>query len=128
MLRVLLFVTTLIVSSLPTSKVMANETMTASWYGPGMKLHTMPDGRRVALMANGDVFNMDDPTVVAHKTLPFGTELKLTNPNNGREILVTVQDRGPFVAGRELDLSRGAAKKIGMITAGEAELIVERLN
>jgi len=78
-------------------------------------------------MANGEEFDMNDPTVVAHKTLPFGTELRLTNPENGLSIVVTVQDRGPFFEDRELDLSRGAAQRIQMIDAGEIELEVERL-
>jgi rare lipoprotein A len=123
------FTLTLIVSSLLTSSVQANtkKVMTASWYGPGMQLHTMPDGRRVALTAQGIEFDMNDPTVVAHKTLPFGTELKLTHPDTGVSIKVIVQDRGPYVKGRDLDLSKGAAKKIGIIQEGEAELIVELL-
>jgi rare lipoprotein A len=123
------FTLTLIVSSLLTSSVQANaeRTMTTSWYGPGMKLHTMPDGRRVPLTAEGEVFDMNDPTVVAHKTLPFGTKLKLTHPDTGLSIKVIVQDRGPYVEDRDLDLSKGAASKIGIIEEGEAELIVEIL-
>ena len=127
MTRLHIFVLTLIVSILPTSSVIANtETMLASWYGPGMDCYQTSRGC-LYLMANGEEFDMNDPTVVAHKTLPFGTELRLTNPENGLSIVVTVQDRGPFFEDRELDLSRGAAQRIQMIDAGEIELEVERL-
>jgi len=123
----LTLVFTLIVSSLLTSSVQANEkTMTASWYGPGMQCYQTKKGC-LLLMANGEMFDMNDPTVVAHKTLPFGTKLRLTHPKTKVSIIVEVQDRGPFVKGRELDLSKGAAKKIGIIKHGEAELLVELL-
>jgi len=129
-LKIPTLVFTLIVSSLLTSSVQANteRTMVASWYGPGMELHSLPDGRRVALTAEGEIFDMNDPTIVAHKSLPFGTRLKLTHPDTGVSIRVVVQDRGPYVAGRDLDLSKGAASKIGIIEEGEAELIVEFLS
>jgi rare lipoprotein A len=103
------------------------ETMVTSWYGPGMQCYAQPDGSCVELMANGQPFNMDDPTVAAHKDLPFGTRLRVTNPENGETIVVAVQDRGPFITGRDLDLSRGAARAIGMIERGVAELEVEIL-
>ena len=70
-----------------------------TWYGPGF------NGRRTA---SGEVFDMDGMTA-AHKTFPFGTRLKVTNPKNGKSVVVVVNDRGPFVAGRDLDLSKGAA-------------------
>lgn len=118
---------TLIVSIMPTSSVQANTTMTTSWYGPGMKCYQTKSGC-LFLMANGKQFDMNDSTVVAHKTLPFGTKLKLTHPDTDVSIVVVVQDRGPYIKGRDLDLSKGAAKKIGIIHAGEAELIVEILD
>ncbi len=116
-ISMLILATTIAVSH-PTLAA-ASETMVASWYGPGLQGN---------LMANGDVFDMNDPTVVAHKSLPFGTVLRLTNPKNGQSILVEVQDRGPYITGRQLDLSRAAAAKLGFIQAGTAKLTVEFVN
>jgi len=73
----------------------------ASWYQSGRKT------------ANGEKFNPDGMTA-AHKKLPFNTKVKVTNPVNGNSIIVRINDRGPFIKGRELDLARGAAKAIGM--------------
>lgn len=80
----------------------------ASWYGG--KFH----GRRTA---NGEKYNMNGISA-AHKTLPFGTVVRVTNLNNGRTIDVRINDRGPFIKGRIIDLSKGAAKKIDMINDG----------
>lgn len=103
------------------------EIMTTSWYGPGMKCYeTIRDC--LFLMANGQEFDMNDPTVAAHKELPFGTRLRLTNPENDRSVIVTVQDRGPFVADRELDVSKGAAQQLGFIGTGVIDLQVEQLD
>lgn len=96
----------------------AEEYCRASWYGPGFNGNDM---------ANGVPFNQDDPTVVAHKTLPFGTRLRVHNLDNGRSIDVIVQDRGPYVAGRCVDLSKGAATQLGMINAGTARVRVQYL-
>ncbi len=63
--------------------------------------------------ASGERFNPNGFTA-AHRTLPFGTQLQVTNPRNGRSIVVRINDRGPFVRGRSLDLARGAAFAIGM--------------
>jgi len=91
-------------------------TMVASWYGE-------PFHGRVT--ASGTVFDKNAFTA-AHRTLPFGTVLRLTNPANGRSVLVTVTDRGPFVLGRALDVSEAAARELGMIAAGTATLRAER--
>ncbi|HEB76050.1 MAG TPA: septal ring lytic transglycosylase RlpA family protein [Nitrospirae bacterium] len=91
--------------------------MVASWYGK--KFH----GR---LTASGERYNMYAHTA-AHKTLPFGTRLKVTNPENGRSVVVKINDRGPFIRGRDIDLSYGAAKKIGLIGRGTARVRVEYL-
>jgi len=88
-----------------------------SWYGP--KFH----GRK---MANGRIFNMYDPTIVAHKWLPFGTKVLLTS--NSRNIIVIVQDRGPYHKNRCFDLSMAAAEKLGIKKKGLAECKVEILN
>ena len=76
----------------------------ASWYGG--KFH----GRTTA---NGEKYNMWSLTA-AHKTLPFGTRVKVTNTNTGGTVIVRINDRGPFVAGRVIDLSKAAANEIGM--------------
>lgn len=89
--------------------------VTASYYAE--KFH----GKRTS---NGEIFNMNDLTC-AHKSLPFNTILKVTNLSNGKTVQVRVNDRGPFVAGREIDLSKAAAKKIGMITSGTAKVKIQ---
>ena len=76
--------------------------------------------------ANGEVFNMYDFTA-AHKTLPFNTILKVTNISNGKNVTVRVNDRGPFVQGREIDLSKAAAEKLDMISSGTAKVCIEIL-
>lgn len=76
----------------------------ASWYGPGFQ------GRKTA---NGETFNTHHLTA-AHKTLPFGTRVKVLNLNTGRAVVVRINDRGPFIRGRIIDLSHAAAKAIGM--------------
>jgi rare lipoprotein A len=58
----------------------------------------------------------------AHRSLAFGTRLRVTNKNNGRSVVVRVNDRGPFIRGRVLDLSRGAAQNIGMVASGTASV------
>src|SRR5438270_13680731 len=67
-------------------------------------------GRRTA---SGEKFNPSGLTA-AHRTLPFGTQVRVTNSRNGRSIIVRINDRGPFVKGRAIDLSSGAARAIGM--------------
>jgi rare lipoprotein A len=87
----------------------------ASWYGPGFA------GRRTA---NGETF---DPTqlTAAHRTLPFGTLVRVTNLANGLSVVVRINDRGPFRAGRIIDLSRAAAERLGMIGTGTATVRLE---
>ena len=77
-------------------------------------------------VASGGWFNPSAMTA-AHKTLPFGTKVRVTNVNNGRSAVVTINDRGPFVAGRVIDLSRAAAGAVGMISSGLARVRVEVL-
>ena len=72
------------------------------------------NGRRTA---SGEKFRSSKRTA-AHKTLPFGTKVKVTNMKNGKSVKVRINDRGPFVAGRIIDLSRKAARKIDMINQG----------
>lgn len=73
------------------------------------------------LTANGEVFRQRKKTA-ASKTLPFGTKVKVTNLSNNKTVKVRINDRGPFVAGRIIDLSKKAAEKIGMIEAGVQEV------
>lgn len=80
----------------------------ASWYGPGF------NGKKTA---SGETFNMYKFTA-AHKKLPFGTKVKVTNLKNGKSVIVRINDRGPFVKGRIIDLSKKAAQQIGLIQAG----------
>ena len=74
--------------------------------------------------ANGETFNPAQMTA-AHRTLPFGTKLRVTNTLNGRSVVVRVNDRGPYADNRVIDLSRGAAERIGMIHTGTAQVKLE---
>lgn len=91
--------------------------MTASWYGP--RFH----GR---LTANGEIYNQMALTA-ASKTMTFGTLLKITNLKNKKSVIVRINDRGPYIKGRQLDLSKGAAIKLGMIPKGVIKIKVEQL-
>ena len=87
----------------------------ASWYGPEF------NGKPTA---SGEIFNMYAMTC-AHKTYPFGTRLNVTNLSNNKTITCLVNDRGPFVKGRDIDLSYAAAKEIGLVQAGVCEVRIE---
>jgi rare lipoprotein A len=84
------------------------KTATISWYGD--KFH----GRKTA---SGERYNMHKLTA-AHKTLSFGTKVEIVNPENGKKVVVRITDRGPFVAGREFDLSKKAFRKISSLDKG----------
>jgi rare lipoprotein A len=86
----------------------------ASYYGPGFS------GRRTA---SGERFNPNGMTA-ASKTLPIGSVVQVTNPENGRSVNVRINDRGPYVRGRGLDLSKGAARRIGLTQKGVARVQV----
>jgi rare lipoprotein A len=86
----------------------------ASWYG------SWHQGRPTA---SGETYDMRRLTA-AHRTIPFGTLLRVTNLENGRHVVVRVTDRGPYVAGRLLDLSLGAAEALGMVAAGVVPVAV----
>ncbi|NKN32306.1 septal ring lytic transglycosylase RlpA family protein [Marichromatium bheemlicum] len=73
------------------------------------------------LTASGVRFDMHALTA-AHRTLPFGTRVQVRNKDNGRAVVVTINDRGPYVAGRSIDLSKGAAKALGMLHTGLARV------
>jgi len=74
--------------------------------------------------ANGETFDMNAMTC-AHRTLPFGTMLQVTNLDNDRDVTVRVNDRGPYVSGRIIDLSKGAARSLDMIESGTANVLIE---
>ncbi|NIQ37288.1 MAG: septal ring lytic transglycosylase RlpA family protein [Proteobacteria bacterium] len=90
----------------------------ASWYG--LKFHGKPT-------ASGEIYNMYDLTA-AHKTLPLGTDVMVTNLENHRSVLVKINDRGPFVKGRIIDLSYAAARVIGIEEKGTARVKVVAFN
>lgn len=78
------------------------------------------------MTASGVRFNPNAMTA-AHKTLPFGTKVLVTNKRNGKSVVVTINDRGPFIKGRIIDLSKAAAAKIGMLGSGVAPVTVTKL-
>jgi len=80
----------------------------ASWYGLGF------DGNYTA---NGEVYDMNEISA-AHKTLPFGTVVRVVEFSTGKSIVVRINDRGPFIEGRIIDLSKGAARELGIIDKG----------
>ncbi len=84
----------------------------ASWYGPGFH------GKKTA---NGETYNMHAMTA-AHKTLPLGTWVHVSNLKNGKKIVVRINDRGPFHGGRVIDLSKKAAKRLGMLQHGSTKV------
>lgn len=94
-----------------------DKTGMASWYGPGFH------GKKTA---NGEVYNQYDFTA-AHPTLPMPSFLRVTNMQNGKQVVVRVNDRGPFHSNRILDLSKAAAEKIGLISTGTARVRVQYL-
>ena len=94
------------------------ETGVASWYGA--KHH----GKRTA---NGEIFNQNQFTA-AHPTLPFGTRVKVINLDNGKSVHVRINDRGPYKRGRIIDVSRAAAKALGMVQGGIAMVRIEKVS
>jgi rare lipoprotein A len=77
--------------------------------------------------ANGESFNPNGLTA-AHRTLPFGTKVRVTNMRNGKSVVVRINDRGPFIRGRVIDLSLGAAKLVEMTSSGVAKVTYSLLN
>jgi rare lipoprotein A len=95
-----------------------SETGVASWYGPGF------NGNRTA---SGEVFDQEAMTA-AHKTLPFGTIVRVENRDNGQVTEVEINDRGPFVKDRIIDLSKGAARSLDMLGTGTARVRISVVN
>lgn len=86
----------------------------ASWYALTSKT------------ASGERMNPSAMTA-AHRSLPFGTKVRVTNKHNGKSVIVRINDRGPFIRGRVIDLSKGAARKIGMISRGHASICMNKI-
>ena len=86
----------------------------ASWYALTSKT------------ASGERMNPAAMTA-AHKKLPFGAKMRVTNQRNGKSVVVRINDRGPFIKGRVLDLSKAAAHKLGFINAGHTKICMERI-
>jgi rare lipoprotein A len=99
------------------AKPLLVETGIASWYGA-------PYHNRRG--SNGEIYDMHAMTA-AHRTLPLGSIVRVTNPANGNSVIVRITDRGPFIAGRIIDLSKAAAEQIGLVQKGTAEVRVEVL-
>lgn len=91
--------------------------MRASWYGPGFH------GQKTA---NGERYDQMSFTA-AHKSLKFGTLLKITNPKNNKSVVVRINDRGPYIGGRDLDLSKAAALELGFVRKGVTKIKVEEV-
>lgn len=102
----------------PTIPMIQGESGVASWYGH--PFHGRP-------AADGEIYNMYDMTA-AHKTLPFGTQVRVHDLDNGQAAVVRINDRGPFINGRIIDLSYAAAKAIGMVGPGIARVQLEIVN
>ena len=100
-----------------TVKVMKTWTALASWYGPHFQ------GRETA---DGEPYDMFGATA-AHLWLPFGSMLRVTNPRNGHTLVVRVNDRGPFIDARELDVSFLVASRLGMVEKGVERVRIELL-
>lgn len=92
-------------------------TMKASWYGPGFH------GKKTA---NGEIYDQMSFTA-AHKSFKFGTLLKITNPKNNKSVIVRINDRGPYIHGRDLDLSKAAALELGFVKKGVTKIKVEQI-
>ncbi len=88
------------------------QTGVASWYGPNFQGNPT---------ASGEVFDMNEMTA-AHKSLPFGTRVRVVDMSTGNKVVVKINDRGPFIKDRIIDLSFQAAKKLGIVDTGTAEV------
>ena len=116
---------TLLVTLLFTTNVMAKTKVNQhSTRGEASYYAGFHHGKKTA---SGERFNMHSLTA-AHRTLPLGSKIKVTNLNNGKEVVVRVNDRGPYARGRVLDVSLGAAKKLDMIKTGTGKVSIQILH
>jgi len=105
------------VLTIPQPEQPREEQVVASWYGKDF------DGKP---MANGETYNMYGNTI-AHKEIPLGTRVELQNPETGEKVQAVVTDRGPYVAGRDVDLSYGLARKLSLVDQGVGRLVMRIL-
>ena len=105
--------------SVKSKQLVAQSVGKASFYGNG-------PGEGGPLTANGERYNSGGLTA-AHRTLPFGTKVRVTSPNTGKSVVVRINDRGPFIPGRIIDLSVGAARAIGLTSSGVAPVRMDVL-
>lgn len=103
-----------VISATPADAAKADQCGRASWYA------------LYSRTASGEMMNPSKMTA-AHKSLPFGTKLKVTNKKNGKSVVVRINDRGPFIKGRIVDLSKAAARQIGMIKSGHVPVCITRI-
>ena len=115
--RISVFVTFFAVfyASLFSSTAVAKQCGSASWYA--LKSKT----------ASGEYMNPDAFTG-AHRKFPFGTKLKVTNQRNGRSVVIRINDRGPFIKGRMIDLSKAAAIRLGYLDRGHTRVCIEKIS
>jgi rare lipoprotein A len=120
MLKALALTSLALATVLPSNVSAATSCGMASFYGKG-------DSYAWRTMANGQPM---DPgaNITAHRSLPFGTRLRVTNQNNGKSVVVRVTDRGPYYGGRILDLSHGSFSRIASPSSGVAEVCYTRLS
>lgn len=124
MKKIVIFLT-LLVTLLFTTNVMAKTKVNQhSTRGEASYYAGFHHGKKTA---SGERFNMHSLTA-AHRTLPLGSKIKVTNLNNGKEVVVRVNDRGPYAKGRVIDVSLGAAKKLDMIKTGTTKVSIQILH
>ena len=99
----------------------------ATWLSGSGKVSYYGDEFHGKKTASGVKYDMHDLTA-AHKTLPFGTKVKITNPENGKSVVVEINDRGPFIKSRQFDLSKAAFKSIGNTNTGVMTIDFEVVN
>lgn len=118
--------TTLIVATLVSLPMSASARAIEGYSqkGKASYYHDSLQGRKTA---SGEIYRKGMPSA-AHKSLPLGTKVRVTRLSNGKSIVVRINDRGPFVKGRIIDLSRRAARDLGIIKKGEAKVEVEVLS
>ncbi len=114
-LSLLLIIISSFTIPVPINRAVSVQTGVASYYA---------DFHQGKKTANGEIYQHEKLTA-AHRSLPFGTEVTVTNLSNGKSVTVRINDRGPFVKGRLIDLSKKAAKEIGLIKAGIAKVKIE---
>ncbi|MEQ5803211.1 septal ring lytic transglycosylase RlpA family protein [Halomonas sp. H10-9-1] len=106
------------------ASVHAHDTSAEAQEGYASFYHDKFQGRTTA---SGEPFDQNQLTA-AHRNLPFGTEVMVTRPDTGQEVRVVINDRGPFVKGRIIDLSKRAARKLGLLQRGVAPVMVTQIN